>query len=244
MLGPETIKQMSDVAAYRAAEEGRYPLSIWKPEDVRGLPFLGDYVPAGWRYAIWSDFYQHPRNVWPREDERAHFMVDSSGFGSRDEPALTPSELGDFVMLPQRPQHEYGWAIVEAGQFQIVVQAYVRDETATGTEAPDRESVECEYCHEVHGPFEECDPELLSRCPACGDVIDYCRGHGEIGDATGFAILKAHDEGIHTDCHGDGCDDAGGPCYGIHNFISDDQTGSFEDPAHCTECGAERINPS
>jgi len=243
MLGPETIKQMSDVAAYRAAEEGRYPLSIWKPEDVRGLPFLGDYVPAGWRYAIWSDFYQHPRNVWPREDERAHFMVDSSGFGSRDEPALTPSELGDFVMLPQRPQHEYGWAIVEAGQFQIVVQAYVRDETATGTEAPDRESVECEYCHEVHGPFEECDPELLSRCPACGDVIDYCRGHGEIGDATGFAILKAHDEGIHTDCHGDGCDDAGRPCYGIHNFISDDQTGSFEDPAHCTECGAERINP-
>lgn len=45
-----------------------------------------------------------------------------------------------------------------------------------------------------------------SRCPACGSVIDYCRGHGEIGDPAGFAILTAHDEGDHSGCHPEGCD--------------------------------------
>ena len=29
-----------------------------------------------------------------------------------------------------------------------------------------------------------------SKCPACGDWIDYCRGHGQIGDPEGYAILK------------------------------------------------------
>ena len=29
-----------------------------------------------------------------------------------------------------------------------------------------------------------------SKCPACGDWIDYCQGHGEIGDPEGHAILK------------------------------------------------------
>lgn len=50
--------------------------------------------------------------------------------------------------------------------------------------------------------------EYVSRCPACGDVIDYCQGHGEIGDPAGYAILEAHDAGDHTECHPAGCDDA------------------------------------
>lgn len=43
-------------------------------------------------------------------------------------------------------------------------------------------------------------------CPACGDVIDYCQGHGEIGDPDGFAILSAHDNEVHDDCHRAGCE--------------------------------------
>lgn len=50
--------------------------------------------------------------------------------------------------------------------------------------------------------------EYLSRCPACGDVIDYCRGHGAIGDPAGRAILDAHDAGDHAECHPDGCEGA------------------------------------
>lgn len=37
-------------------------------------------------------------------------------------------------------------------------------------------------------------------CPACGSPTDYCQGHGEIGDPTGFAILQAHDGGDHAGC--------------------------------------------
>jgi len=38
------------------------------------------------------------------------------------------------------------------------------------------------------------------RCPVCGDWIDYCQGHGEIGDPVGFAILERHDNGDHSGC--------------------------------------------
>ena len=32
--------------------------------------------------------------------------------------------------------------------------------------------------------------EEYAICPACSNPIDYCQGHGEIGDPEGFAILK------------------------------------------------------
>lgn len=38
------------------------------------------------------------------------------------------------------------------------------------------------------------------RCPACGDPIDYCTGHGQIGDPVGWAILEAHDADDHSRC--------------------------------------------
>lgn len=40
-----------------------------------------------------------------------------------------------------------------------------------------------------------------SICPACGDRIDYCQGHGVIGDPRGRAILDRHDSGDHEHCH-------------------------------------------
>lgn len=51
--------------------------------------------------------------------------------------------------------------------------------------------------------------EYISRCPACGSPIDYCQGHGEIGDPAGFDILDLHDQGKHGTCHPEGCDEAG-----------------------------------
>jgi len=46
---------------------------------------------------------------------------------------------------------------------------------------------------------------LVARCPACGDVVDYCMGHGEIGDPDGYRRLVLHDYGEHVECHPDGC---------------------------------------
>lgn len=40
-----------------------------------------------------------------------------------------------------------------------------------------------------------------SICPACGEPIDYCQGHGEIGDDGGYHILQEHDAGDHDRCH-------------------------------------------
>lgn len=50
------------------------------------------------------------------------------------------------------------------------------------------------------------EEEPVSRCIACGDPIDYCQGHGMIGDPTGYAILQAHDDGDHSGCHPNGCE--------------------------------------
>lgn len=42
----------------------------------------------------------------------------------------------------------------------------------------------------------------LGPCPACGDHVDYCQGHGEIGDPIGFMILDEHyNQGRHARCH-------------------------------------------
>lgn len=38
------------------------------------------------------------------------------------------------------------------------------------------------------------------RCPACGDMPDYCQGHGEIGDPAGYSVVEMHDTGNHSQC--------------------------------------------
>ena len=48
---------------------------------------------------------------------------------------------------------------------------------------------------------EDDDEEYVSVCPACGAYIDYCHGHGDIGDPHGARVLEAHDDGIHDVCH-------------------------------------------
>lgn len=49
-----------------------------------------------------------------------------------------------------------------------------------------------------------------ARCPACADPIDFCQGHGPIGDPIGARILDQHDSGDHADCDPRGCDETGG----------------------------------
>ena len=39
-----------------------------------------------------------------------------------------------------------------------------------------------------------------ARCPACGSYVDYCLGHGEIGDPYGHKIIEQHDNDNHADC--------------------------------------------
>jgi len=48
------------------------------------------------------------------------------------------------------------------------------------------------------------DEFYVGNCPACGDPMDYCRGHG---DGVGSRILEWHDQDFHDECHENGCDD-------------------------------------
>ena len=41
----------------------------------------------------------------------------------------------------------------------------------------------------------------VALCPACGNPVDYCDGHGVIGDPVGWGKLRAHDKGDHSACH-------------------------------------------
>jgi len=112
MLGTDTIRSMQQEAAEQAAREKRVPFVYW-PNDDLGPPFpfpnLGDYVPDGWE----------------RIDE---FMVDSSGFGSSSEPADTPEQLRTRIEreIAAHPGETVGWAIIEVGQFQVVVGEFTK----------------------------------------------------------------------------------------------------------------------
>lgn len=48
--------------------------------------------------------------------------------------------------------------------------------------------------------YDTCIAEAADRCPACANYIDYCQGHGVIGDPIGHSVLVAHDDGDHTNC--------------------------------------------
>ena len=45
-------------------------------------------------------------------------------------------------------------------------------------------------------------------CPVCGEPIDYCQGHGEIGDPVGFLGATAHDFDDHRRCDPRACPNA------------------------------------
>ena len=59
----------------------------------------------------------------------------------------------------------------------------------------------CEIDLDDYPSDEDDDEEYVSVCPACGEFIGYCLGHGDMGDPDGAAILDAHDDGIHDVCH-------------------------------------------
>lgn len=111
MMSLEYIRQVSREKGLEAARQGVRPFVVeqediddWKQSFPSGgfpFPFIGDHVPAGW------------------EEVDSHF-VDSSGFGRPGEPALTAGQFLDAL------EAGYGYAITEAGQFQVYVGKFRR----------------------------------------------------------------------------------------------------------------------
>lgn len=154
MMSSQLIRNIADVAAYRAAEEGKVPLPIWGKRDVPNIPFLGDYIPAGYRQATWDEL---PKAYATRYWEPGTRMIDVT---------VDASDPGEAEALLCAGDGQY-WAMSEQGQFQVVVRAYIKDDEARGVPAPDEASVTCEVCGIIHDDMEECDPNE-------GDVDCHC----------------------------------------------------------------------
>jgi hypothetical protein len=101
MYSLEYIKALQDESTLKAKAEGLEPYIARcdKDENVLRCPDLGYYLPDGW-------------------DRSELYFVDNSGFGSESEPALTINQFLNKV------KQGFGYAIYEAGQFQVYIQEY------------------------------------------------------------------------------------------------------------------------
>ena len=110
MMSPSCLAELGRQQARIAARHKLTPLIV-EAEDkqqgdrlaqhLRHIPNLGSHRPRGWHLAA------------------THF-VDKSGLGRRDEPALT------FVQFLATVEVGYGYAIIEEGQFQVVIGKFTR----------------------------------------------------------------------------------------------------------------------
>lgn len=65
--------------------------------------------------------------------------------------------------------------------------------------------VECWMCgQELPDELDATEHDCGAHCPVCAELMDYCQGHGEIGDPVGFGILEMHNNGDHSKCAYDG----------------------------------------
>lgn len=103
MYDIETIIAMEQKAARKAKRHGLKPVVLRSDvhtantiEQLHEIPFTGSYVPKGWKLI-------------------KSYMVDSSGFGSDYEPALTIDAFLKSIKIG------VGYAIIKVAQFQIVM---------------------------------------------------------------------------------------------------------------------------
>ena len=118
MSGAEIVR-ISNEAARKASKAKRAPLVVWNDgtieQDLKAMPFLGDFVLQPWEVCFDE-----------ASDEQLWF-VDASGWGEEGERALT---FGQFVtavrafLLHADKAYEYGFGMIEQGEFQVYVRAY------------------------------------------------------------------------------------------------------------------------
>lgn len=136
MMSIETIRALQHKAARDSQKRGILPYVIEANYDIDRMrpfpiPFIGLRVPTGWqKVKVCPSNDGAGRWTSRSEDERdwLMFLVDSSGFGSTGELALTQDQFVGALRWQFERHPEYGWAVVEVGQFQVVVAAFERTE--------------------------------------------------------------------------------------------------------------------
>ena len=103
MYGIDEIKRMNQEQARKSRGKQPYVASASTDFDaIRQIPNFGDYRPKGWKLG-------------------EVYFVDSSGMGQEGESALTINQFLKEVKAGK------GYAIIEAGQFQVKIGEFTRD---------------------------------------------------------------------------------------------------------------------
>ena len=139
MMSLREINRITDEMAAKAERRNTRPKvfgAFADPSTVRGIPFIGTYRAPGWVTASIEELttpsdvpYSRVANTNATEP---YLMVDKSGWGGSNEPALTIGELCSLI----RANPTLGWAVVEEGQFQVVVAAFRRATDAKPARVP------------------------------------------------------------------------------------------------------------
>ena len=99
--------------------------------DAFRAPYLGNYVPPGWRRATFVEAGLHvgEHGVLGGGGEPPLLFVDGSGYGRESEPALTHRALAEVLgraLESSKTIGSLGVGIVLAGQFQVHLGLYVK----------------------------------------------------------------------------------------------------------------------
>jgi hypothetical protein len=113
MIDPGEIQKRADKAARTAAKNKRQPYVFFDEAELDrcppfNIPELGSGEPKGWK-------------------KEGEFFVDSSGFGSEGEPALTTRGFIEKLREQIRAGNEYGYGVSFIGQFQVHVAYYSKE---------------------------------------------------------------------------------------------------------------------
>lgn len=111
MMSLEQIVSLADDQAKQAKrfKYQPFPLSAIDVDTIKRYPFpnIGSYRPEGWELQDYK-------------------TVDKSGMGAEYEPALTLRGFNAWIKECQAENKPYGMAIIEEGEFQIVIGLFLK----------------------------------------------------------------------------------------------------------------------
>jgi hypothetical protein len=140
MMSAQQMNRMADEACRRSRREGILP-NVFTAEELedpvklaahaKRIPFIGTRRPRGFKLLNASGLigehgtvpFGDSEGALRRHEAHHYIEVDSSGFGQPGELALTGAE---FFAAIRKIGPGKAYAIVEAGQFQVVVGVFER----------------------------------------------------------------------------------------------------------------------
>jgi hypothetical protein len=138
MMDIETIVAMNKQQGRKAKKSGKEPTQF-DEEDIqqaesgdltplKKIINLGNYIPKGWKRFNTNELKDQLdlSYDWKFLDNGGLF-VDSSGFGSESEPALSVNQFLQTVSKLFKIRDDLGFAICSEGQFQLTIGVYEED---------------------------------------------------------------------------------------------------------------------